>query len=61
MYNLIEGSFKGCELRHVARSSNEEADRLANICSTKGNLAPLEKNQAYTTKVGTDVKMGWKM
>ena len=25
------------------------------------NLAPLEKNQAYTTKVGTDVKRGRKV
>ena len=24
MYNLLEGSFDGCELRHIARSSNEE-------------------------------------
>ena len=34
MYNLLEGSFDGCELRDIARSSNEEADRLANIGST---------------------------
>ena len=23
MYNLLEGSFDGCELRHVGRASNE--------------------------------------
>ena len=38
LYNLLEGSFDGCELRYIARSSNEEADRLANIGST---MAPI--------------------
>jgi len=34
LYNALEGDFDGCELRHVGRESNEEADRLTNIGST---------------------------
>ena len=33
MYNALEASFEGCELKHIARGSNEEADALANIGS----------------------------
>lgn len=33
MYNTLEASFEGCELKHIARGSNEEADALANIGS----------------------------
>jgi hypothetical protein len=29
----LEGTFDGCEVSHVSRSSNEEADNLANIGS----------------------------
>ena len=38
IYNQLEGSFDGCELNHIARTSNEEADTLANIGST---MAPI--------------------
>ena len=31
LYNLLEGSFDGCEICHIGRASNEEADQLANI------------------------------
>src|SRR4051794_23463764 len=34
MYNILEASFKGCELKHIAKGSNDEADTLANIGST---------------------------
>ena len=54
MYNLLEGSFDGCELRHIARSSNEEADRLANIGSTIAPIPPgvfLEKINRRLIKV----------
>ena len=34
MYRLMEGKFEGCELKHIGRASNEEADNLANIGST---------------------------
>src|SRR3954470_8658160 len=34
MYNILEASFEGCELKHIARGSNDEADTLANIGST---------------------------
>src|SRR5664279_59471 len=40
MYNLLEGSFDGCELCHVGRASNEEADKLANIGSTRAHIPP---------------------
>jgi ribonuclease HI len=34
MYRLMEGKFEGCELKHISRANNEEADTLANIDST---------------------------
>ena len=40
LYNIMEGSFKGCELRHIGRESNEEADKLANIGATKAPVPP---------------------
>src|SRR5664279_4767646 len=40
MYNLLEGSFDGCELCHVGRASNEEADKLTNIGSTRAPIPP---------------------
>src|SRR5664279_5907514 len=40
MYNLLEGSFDDCELYHVGRASNEEADMLANIGSTCAPIPP---------------------
>ena len=40
LYNALEGEFDGCELRHVGRESNEEADRLANIGSTCAKVPP---------------------
>ena len=33
LYNRMEGNFDGCELKHIGRESNEEADTLANIGS----------------------------
>jgi hypothetical protein len=33
MYDKLEGNFKGCEVTHISRESNEEADNLANIGS----------------------------
>src|SRR3954471_22848560 len=32
-YNDLEGTFDGCEVKHVSRNSNDEADVLANIGS----------------------------
>ena len=40
LYNALEGEFDGCELRHVGRESNEEADRLTNIGSTCAKVPP---------------------
>jgi hypothetical protein len=33
MYDKLEGDFEGCEVTHIGRESNEEADNLANISS----------------------------
>ena len=35
LYNTLDGEFDGCELSHIGRASNEEADTLANIGSTR--------------------------
>ena len=40
LYNQMEGSFDGCELKHIGRGSNDEADALANIGSTCGQIPP---------------------
>jgi hypothetical protein len=32
-YYYLKGTFDGCEVSHVSRASNEEADHLANIRS----------------------------
>jgi ribonuclease HI len=31
LYYYLEGTFNGCEVLHISRASNEEADNLANI------------------------------
>jgi ribonuclease HI len=33
LYRYLEGTFDGCEVSHISRNSNEEADILANIGS----------------------------
>jgi hypothetical protein len=33
MYDKLEGDFEGCEVTHMGRESNEEADNLADIVS----------------------------
>jgi hypothetical protein len=33
LYHYLEGTFDGCEVSHVSRNSNEEANNLANIGS----------------------------
>jgi hypothetical protein len=33
MYDKLEGNFEGCEVTHIGRESNEEADNMANIGS----------------------------
>ena len=40
LYDQLEGEFEGCELRHIGRESNEEADMLANLGSTKSQIPP---------------------
>jgi hypothetical protein len=34
IYQSMEAKFEGCELKHIGRASNEEADALTNIGST---------------------------
>jgi hypothetical protein len=33
IYDKLEGDFEGCEVTHIGRESNEEADNLANVGS----------------------------
>jgi hypothetical protein len=33
LYHYLEGTFDGCEVSHISRNINEEADNLANIRS----------------------------
>jgi hypothetical protein len=33
MYDKLEGNFEGCEVTHIGRKINKEADNLANIGS----------------------------
>jgi hypothetical protein len=33
MYDKLEGNFEGCEVTHISRQSNKEADSLVNIRS----------------------------
>ena len=40
MYDILEANFDGCELYHIGRASNEEADALANISSTRAPRPP---------------------
>ena len=54
MYNLLEGSFDGCEVNHISRNNNEEADQLANIGSTRSPIPPgvfLEQLDQQSIKV----------
>ncbi|KAM0886071.1 hypothetical protein ACQ4PT_029946 [Festuca glaucescens] len=39
-YNTLEASFYGCEVSHISRGSNEEADNLANIGSQCLQIPP---------------------
>jgi hypothetical protein len=40
MYDKLEGDFEGCEVMHIGRESNEEADNLANIGSKCLPISP---------------------
>jgi ribonuclease HI len=40
LYNTLESEFDGCELQHIGRSSNAEADKLATIGSTCAPIPP---------------------
>ena len=38
LHNMMEGDFEGCKLYQIGRESNEEADMLANLGSTKSQI-----------------------
>jgi ribonuclease HI len=40
MYDKLESEFEGCEVTHIGRESNEEADNLANIGSRCLPISP---------------------
>jgi hypothetical protein len=40
MYDELEGNFEGCEVTHIGRESNKEADNLANIGSKCLPISP---------------------
>jgi hypothetical protein len=40
MYDKLKGDFEGCEVTHIGRESNEEADNLANIGSNCLPISP---------------------
>ena len=40
MYDALEANFDGCELYHIGQASNEEADVLAKIGTTRAPLPP---------------------
>jgi ribonuclease HI len=40
LYYYLEGTFNGCEVSHISRTSNEEADNLANIGSQSLPVPP---------------------
>jgi hypothetical protein len=40
MYDKLEGHFEGCEVTHIGRESNEEADNLANVGSKCLTIPP---------------------
>src|ERR1043165_787087 len=40
LYNTLEGGFDGCELNYITKANNIEADKLANIGSTRGPIPP---------------------
>jgi ribonuclease HI len=48
MYDKLEGNFEGCEVTHIGRESNEEADNLANTTRgfLRGDIRTLCQDQA---------------
>jgi hypothetical protein len=40
LYYYLEGTFDGCEVSHISRGNNEEADNLANIGSQCLSIPP---------------------
>jgi hypothetical protein len=58
LYYYLEGMFDGCEVSYVSRSSNEEADNLANIGSQCLPIPPDNKTsssgkQKHSTTAGS--------
>jgi hypothetical protein len=54
MYQSMEAKFEGCELKHIGRASNEEADALANIAST---FSPIPDGVFYEVITQRSIKV----
>jgi ribonuclease HI len=56
LYHYLEGTFDGCEVSHISRNNNEEADNLANIGSLLGrNSGKVDKKHQkfdYCSRLG---------
>jgi ribonuclease HI len=54
MYDKLEGNFEGCEVTHIGRERNEEADNLANIGS---KCLPIPPGVFFKEIFGRSVKI----
>ena len=50
LYNKLEGEFAGCELRHIARGSNSEADALAKSGPNVNQYHSMSSTRKLTTR-----------
>jgi hypothetical protein len=53
LYYYLEGTFDGCEVSHISRASNEEADNLANIGS---QCLPIPQGVFWEEIIGRSIK-----
>jgi hypothetical protein len=55
LYHYLEGTFDGCEVSHIGRNSNEEADTLANI---RSQCLPVPSGVFWEEIVERSIKSG---
>jgi hypothetical protein len=53
LYYYLEGTFNGCEVSHISRASNEEADNLANI---ESQCLPIPLGVFWEEIIGRSIK-----
>jgi hypothetical protein len=63
LYYYLEGTFDGCEVSHVSKASNEEADNLANMVpvlthTTRSILEELIERSIKSNKTSTIEEQG---